>query len=158
MNFRQLPMCPSPLSSTAHTQGQDWIGTITVIYLQHALKLPAAADASLYAQNRNVKALSSLPFLFPLRFDAMITAVDSLKWSANWIAKFQRGNTSEREKGFTQWPCLTPLFSSSIPFLVHGGSFFHATSRSLSPNLLCSTWKENQPTLLWFYSSPPSNS
>lgn len=34
------------------------------------------------------------------------------------------------------------FFSSSIPFLAQWDFLFHATSRSLSPYLLCSTWKE----------------
>ena len=62
---------PSLLSLTAHKQGDVWIGPMKVIYLQHAFKLSAAADATLYDQNRNVKAPSWPPFLFPLRFDTL---------------------------------------------------------------------------------------
>lgn len=60
-------------------------------------------------------------------------------WSANWIFIFShKGDKSEWEKGFAEWPCLTAssFFSSS-------SSIPHATSQSLSPNLLCSTWKDS---------------
>lgn len=40
--------CASALSLPAHTQGDDLIGPITVIYVVHAFKSSAAADVSLY--------------------------------------------------------------------------------------------------------------
>lgn len=80
--------------------------------------------------------IGAVSLLFMRRSDRQLRAPN---WSANWIFIFShKGDKSEWEKGFAEWPCLTAssFFSSS-------SSIPHATSQSLSPNLLCSTWKDS---------------
>lgn len=134
--------CAFPLSLTAHTQGDDLIGPITVIYLQHAFKLSAAADASLCAWNGNVKALS-LP-LFYFLSGLTLSEQPSIVWNGALIglSYFHTGEYKWARKGLHAVALFDSLFSPPQSPSWPSEIFFHATSRSLSPNLLCSTWKE----------------
>lgn len=97
---------------------QRWF--ILNMHLNSQLQLPPA-----YMSRTEMSRLYPCPSsISSLRFDTQWTAVDHLKWSANWIVIFSHGNTSEREKGFTHWPCLTPFFLLLNPLLCPMRFFF----------------------------------
>lgn len=83
---------------------------------------------------------------FTRRFDRQSGDVDGLNWSTNWIFIFSHKGIQVSEKRASQsglvW-LLPSSSSSSIPFWSPWDFFFHPTSQSLSPNLLCSTWKDS---------------
>lgn len=93
----------------------------------------------------NVKALSLPPSSIYSQWGLRVGKQLQIVWNGALIG-FSYFHTREYKwarKGLHAVALFDSLFfSSSIPFLAQWDFFFHATSRSLSPNLLCSTWKE----------------
>lgn len=97
-------------------------------------------------------------FIPPLRFDSKWTGMDCLKWSPNWIVIFShRGIQVRQKKASCSGLVWLPFFSPPQSPLFAQWDFFSPTSRSLSLNLLCSTWKEIGYCSFGFLPSPISN-
>lgn len=91
----------------------------------------------------DVEDVSSPPHLSALRSDGRWTAVNWLKWSTNWIFIFSHEGIQVSEKRASRSGLVwLPFFPLLNPLLGPVRIFFYVTSRGLSPNLLCSTWKE----------------
>lgn len=72
--------------------------------------------------------IGAISLLFTRRSDRQLRVAN---WNANWIFIFShKGDESEWEKGFGEWPCLSASFFSSF---ISSYSIPHATSQSLSP-------------------------
>ena len=142
----------------AHTQVDDVIGPITVIYVRHAFKSSAAA---IHLDRKCQGSIPPPPFC--LLSGSTLSEQPRIVWNGALIglSYFHTGEYKRARKGLHTVALFDSLFSPpqspswpSVIFFFF--FFFHATGWSLNPNLLCSTWKETGYRSFGF--SSPSNS